>query len=297
MAVRAASHAGSWYNSNGRELDKQLEQWLDESVLSHGPAKAIISPHAGYAYCGACAAYAYRQISPVLVKKIFILGPSHHYRMSGCGLSTVDRFATPLYDLRVDKQVYDELLATRHFEQLSIGVDQNEHSLEMQLPYVAKVMEDYKNEFTIVPVMVGSLSAAKEELYGEIFAKYLADPTVLFVISSDFCHWGARFNYTFYDKTMGNRIHECITKLDRLGMDTVERLDASAFHKYLRKYSNTICGRHPIGVLLHAVAALRKASPPPPPMSLKFLKYAQSSQCLHASDSSVSYASASLVFE
>jgi MEMO1 family protein len=296
MAVRGASHAGSWYSGNGRELNRQLEAWLGQAELSHGPAKAVISPHAGYTYCGACAAFAYRQISPVLVKKIFILGPSHHYRMSGCGLSTVSRFATPLYDLHIDQQVYQELQATRHFEQLSLGVDENEHSLEMQLPYIAKVMEDYKDQFTIVPVMVGSLSPAKEELYGEIFAKYLTDPTVVFVISSDFCHWGSRFNYTFFDKSMGGQIHECITCLDRMGMDVIEQLDASGFHKYLRKYSNTICGRHPISVLLHAVAALKKSGQCPP-MSLKFLQYAQSSKCQHSSDSSVSYASASLIFE
>ncbi|CAH2083479.1 unnamed protein product [Euphydryas editha] len=79
-------------------------------------------------------------------------------------------------------------------------------------------------------------------------------------------------------------------------MDIIEKLDPRAFTDYLVKYGNTICGRHPIGVLLQAVAKLQSQSNAPR-MSLKFLKYAQSSQCMNMKDSSVSYASASLVFE
>lgn len=71
----------------------------------------------------------------------------------------------------------------------------------------------YKDKFTIVPVMVGSLSTEKESLYGHIFAQYLADPKNLFIISSDFCHWGQRFRYTFYEKSWGE-IHQSITTLD-----------------------------------------------------------------------------------
>lgn len=77
-------------------------------------------------------------------------------------------------------------------------------------------------------------------------------------------------------------------------MDIIETLDPVAFTEYLKRYSNTICGRHPIGVLLQAVRSLQISGYR---MSFKFLKYAQSSQCLSATDSSVSYASGALVFE
>lgn len=79
-------------------------------------------------------------------------------------------------------------------------------------------------------------------------------------------------------------------------MDIIETMEPRAFTEYLNKYGNTICGRHPIGVLLQAIAKLRSQSNFPR-MSMKFLKYAQSSQCINMQDSSVSYASASLVFE
>lgn len=62
--------------------------------------------------------------------------------------------------------------------------------------------------------MVGSLNPDKEAMYGRIFAKYLADPQNLFVISTDFCHWGQRFRYTFYDPSWGD-IYQSIETLDK----------------------------------------------------------------------------------
>lgn len=293
MVNRNASHAGSWYSGSGSELSRQLDRWLSAAELSHGPARAIIAPHAGYTYCGACAAFAYRQVSPVVVKRIFILGPSHHVRLRGCALSVAKKYKTPLYDLKIDIQVNAELEKTGHFSWMDMKTDEEEHSIEMHLPYIAKVMEEFKDNFTIVPILVGSLNPEQEDLYGSLLANYFTDPQNLLVISSDFCHWGQRFSYTYYDRSCG-QIHKSIEKLDKQGMDIIETLDPNSFTEYLRKYNNTICGRHPIGVMLSAVKVLQKQGYI---MSFKFLKYAQSSQCRDMSDSSVSYASGSLIFE
>jgi AmmeMemoRadiSam system protein B len=97
------------------------------------------------------------------------------------------------------------------FEEMTLHTDEDEHSIEMHLPFVAKVMEGQK--FTIVPILVGSLNSEKEGLYGKVLSKYLADEQNLFVISSDFCHWGARFSYQYYDKGSGD-IYQSIKKLD-----------------------------------------------------------------------------------
>lgn len=72
----------------------------------------------------------------------------------------------------------------------------------------------YKDKFTIVPILVGSLSPEKEALYGKVLAKYLADPQNLIVVSSDFCHWGQRFRYTFHERSWG-QIYQSIEALDR----------------------------------------------------------------------------------
>ncbi|XP_011496825.1 PREDICTED: protein MEMO1 isoform X2 [Ceratosolen solmsi marchali] len=227
-------------------------------------------------------------------RKIFILGPSHH-GASRCSLTLATTYKTPLYDLKIDAQVCQELIYTEKFNWLSMDKDEEEHSIEMQLPYIAKVMEGYQDSFTIIPILIGSLTPAEEAEYGKILAPYMANPQNLFVISSDFCHWGQRFRYTYYDKSYGP-IYNSIKNLDQMGMDIIEKLTPSLFTEYLKKYENTICGRHPIGILLQTIQSI-KNSGNAQRMTLKFLKYAQSSQCNNMNDSSVSYASASLVIE
>ena len=190
--------------------------------------------------------------------------------------------------MEIDQQIYSELLATGEFDFMDLEADEAEHSIEMHLAYIAKVMEG--QHFTIVPVLVGSLNAAREAVYGQIFARYLLQPDNLFVVSSDFCHWGSRFGFQFYRRTWGE-IHECIRRLDHMGMDLIESRKADDFKAYLREYGNTICGRHPISLLLNAMQEVAKHAPN---QELKFLRYAQSDACKSSSDSSVSYASASL---
>ncbi|VDL99977.1 unnamed protein product [Schistocephalus solidus] len=285
MKIRRASHSNSWYTGDVRELDSQLSTWLDNASFAHGPAKAIISPHAGYSYSGPCAAHAFKNINPETVDRIFILGPSHHlYLNNSCALTVADYLETPSLVCKILKK-------SGEFVDLKLSDDENEHSLEMQMPYVAKVMEKYA--FTVVPIMVGSLSFERERVYGEILAPYLQDPRTLFVISSDFCHWGNRFRYTYYDEKHGE-IWQSIKNLDKMGMDSIETMNPHAFDAYMKNYRNTICGCHPIGVLLHAIDTLHNTQQGLS-FSLKFVQYAQSNKCHSERDSSVSYASASVV--
>lgn len=227
------------------------------------------------------------------MKRVFILGPSHYVRIKTCALSQCTVYKTPLYDLKVDQEVNASLRKTDQFAWMDLKTDEDEHSIEMHLPYVAKVMEEYRDQFTIVPIMVGSITPENEEKYGEILAPYLADPQNLFVISSDFCHWGQRFRYTYYDKQCGP-IHKSIEKLDKAGMDLIETLKPKPFTDYLKRFNNTICGRHPIGVFLQCCDKLAAKGYP---MSFRFLKYEQSTPCMNMADSSVSYASGALLFE
>jgi len=288
--VRDASHAGSWYTDNGELLAQQLEGWLAavetppaEGNASLGPSRAVISPHAGYSYSGPTAAWAYHAIDPSVVKRVFILGPSHHVYMRNCALSGQTHYETPIGDLTLDLDVMAELMSTGHFGTMEKDVDEDEHSIEMQLPYLAKVFEGH--DVKVVPVLVGSLDKQNEELFGRVFAPYLDNPENFFVISSDFCHWGKRFSYTFYDSSRG-AIHESIQWLDHEGMRIIESQNPQAFHDYRKKYKNTICGRHPIAILLEAMAQCESR------FDLGFVRYAQSSKCKTEKDSSVSYASA-----
>eukprot|EP00882_Tetradesmus_deserticola_P004176 GHRQ01004411.1.p1 GENE.GHRQ01004411.1~~GHRQ01004411.1.p1 ORF type:complete len:295 (+),score=133.30 GHRQ01004411.1:382-1266(+) len=285
--ARSPSHAGSWYEQEGAKLQQQIEGWLAKAQASGpvaGPgARAIIAPHAGYSYCGHVMAHAYQHIDPDSVRRVFLLGPSHHLASRSCLLSSAQEYTTPLGALRIDQQVYAELEATGAFGRMPLDADEAEHSLELHTPYIAQLLRG--RQFSLVPIMVGALSTDGEASAGGLLAPYLADPGNLFIISSDFCHWGRRFRYTFTNKEQGP-IWRSVQWLDELGMRAIEQGDPAAFTSYLATYQNTICGRHPIAVLLQMLAH----------SSLKFKivfnYYDQSSKAISSSDSSVSYATA-----
>ncbi|GBG93126.1 hypothetical protein CBR_g59364 [Chara braunii] len=284
VIYRDATHAGSWYTDNPRLLSQELEAWLAATaVLKSDSAQAAIAPHAGYRYSGRCAAYAFAHINPKNISRVFLLGPSHHYFTRRCALSRASAYRTPLGDIPIDEEVYRELWATGQFEEMSRDVDEAEHSMEMHLPYLYKVFEGH--HFTLVPILVGALSPEAEERYGTLLSKYMDDPSNFFSISSDFCHWGTRFNYTRHEKKR-EPIYKAIEALDHRGMDLIEIGDPEAFTEYLQESENTICGRHPIGILLHILKKCR------PGLRMKFVQYEQSSHCKTLRDSSVSYAAA-----
>ncbi|XP_058195539.1 uncharacterized protein LOC131311919 [Rhododendron vialii] len=282
--IRRASHAGSWYTDNPKKLAEELDGWLRASgLVKSSDVRGVIAPHAGYSYSGRAAAYAFGNIDPASITRVFLLGPSHHYYTPKCALSRATVYKTPIGDLPIDLEVIEELKATGKFELMDLQVDEAEHSMEMHLPYLAKVFHGYSVK--VVPILVGAVSAENEAMYGELLAKYVDDSNNFFSVSSDFCHWGSRFNFMHYDKKHG-AIHRSIEALDRMGMDIIETGDPDAFKRYLLEYDNTICGRHPISVFLHM---LKNSSTK---MKIKFLRYEQSSQCKSMRDSSVSYASA-----
>jgi AmmeMemoRadiSam system protein B len=276
--------------------------------------------HAGYAYSGPAAAWAYKSLDLSKAKRIFLLGPSHALYLPGCALSQHAKYATPLGDLLIDQKVVEELGSTGKFDTMSGDADETEHSLEMHLPYIYKMLSrsfsspaEYPG---LVPILVGSTKPAKEREYGAILAPYLSDPSNVFVISSDFCHWGTRFQYTYYlpaspsttaslnprgislkrnDKTPTNPpIHESIGRLDHMTMDTIESGKHDAFLDHLRETGNTVCGRHPIGVVMAAIELLEKEHKigDNGNARFKFVRYERSSDVVDISDSSVSYASA-----
>lgn len=174
------------------------------------------------------------------------------------------------------------------FVKMSLDMDEAEHSIEMHLPYVRQVFSS--PDVKVVPIVVGALSEAKERQFGRALSSWLGDGETFFVVSSDFCHWGTRFRYTM--RTHDLPIWRSIERLDHEGMEIIEMGDHAEFCRYQYRTENTICGRHPIGVLMAALSACSAASDNHVRFHTKFVKYKQSSKCLKLSDSSVSYASA-----
>ncbi|KIM85285.1 hypothetical protein PILCRDRAFT_66408 [Piloderma croceum F 1598] len=326
---RKAEHAGSWYTNNKSELDTQLSGWLaavnpaaeEDFAPPIKGCKAIIAPHAGYSYSGPAAAWAYKSIDTTGIKRVFILGPSHHKSIDGCDLSPCGAYDTPLGPLPLDLDSNAKLKKYKRPDQtnyMRVDTDQAEHSIEMHLPYVRKVFEGMN--IKIVPILVGAMNKEKEKEYGELLAPYLSRADTFCVVSSDFCHWGSRFDYMHYypEPPLTNTpsvdlrysrpspssfstfpIHASISALDHeamalLALPQTTASDAHAqFAAYLRRTTNTICGRHPIGVLLGALTALEKDGLT---STIKWVRYEQSNQCHNINDSSVSYASAYVLF-
>lgn len=149
---------------------------------------------------------------------MILLGPSHHAYLTNCALSKSKYYETPLGKIEIDRATTEEIHDLDNFIYMSKSVDETEHSLEMHIPYIKKVFGD--QPFKMVPIMVGNLTQKGEQEFGKKMAPYLNDEKTLFVISSDFCHWGPNFDYFFYNKEDGE-IWQSIEKLDKRGMDLI----------------------------------------------------------------------------
>jgi len=306
--VRRAKHAGSWYDDDPSELRAEVQRLLGaeyaEGATKNPSLKAVIAPHAGLRFSGSVAARVYACLDATAIRRIFLLGPSHHTYIAGCGIpgEAVTAYATPLGDLPLDVDTLAELRRSGAFSALPMSVDEAEHSIEMQLPFLAEILNSPLNGGSpamLVPLLVGQVGPEEEAKYGRLLAPYLQEEGNLFVISSDFCHWGAQFGYTRVGRPELAETYRdgpyaenaSIEGLDREGMSFISKQDPDGFRRYLARDANTICGRHPILVLLEMLRSSRSD------LQVDFVKYAQSSALPGMgppTKSSVSYACACL---
>lgn len=135
-------------------------------------------------------------------------------------MSKLGVFETPLGDIEIDTEITDQLKEFEGFKLYSKKDDEEEHSLEMHAPFIKKVFGDH--EFKLVPIVVGSINHSKEEHYGRLLAPYFQDEKTLFIISSDFCHWGQSFDYCPVSEDKKEDVSDFISKLDHAGMEAIE---------------------------------------------------------------------------
>nr|ODN91208.1 protein MEMO1 [Cryptococcus depauperatus CBS 7841] len=323
------------YSLVGSDLKKQLAQNLDavkpiSNLDFHPPVvdgKAIIAPHAGYSYSGPAAAWAYASVPTDRIKRVFLLGPSHHAYIPGVALSKFEAYDTPLGEIPLDLATIDELRKTNIFSDMKSKVDEEEHSLEMHLPYIRFIFKEAG--LKLIPILVGHLDATTSQKLSEVLSKYWDDKETFFIISSDFCHWGSRFSCTPYYSNpppLSNSvppvtessattvsagtpelirrfspaaanpefpIWRSIQYMDHEGIEILrkpgERGAVQTWELYLERTKNTICGRNPITVLLNLVQYFYKDRSVNPEFT--FVRYEQSSKCMTGKDSSVSYVS------
>lgn len=307
--VRSQSSDGSSTAANGKNDTTGSSSSNNSNVMGVGVVRGLVAPHAGYSYSGPTAAYAYQNLTAslmrsrqsnqggdvgIVVDTILVLHPSHHVYLDGCALSGAESIETPLGNLRVASELRNELWTTKQFTVMDQDTDEREHSGELHYPYIAKSLLDAGvfEQIRVLPIMVGGISNSKEEHFGTVLKEIIARQNVITIVSTDFCHWGKRFRYQPIpsEGTATKPIFQHISDLDHEGMKHIEMQEPGAFAKYFQQTRNTVCGRHPLAVWLHAISQNKESNVET--LDVKFVRYAQSSEVRSMNDSSVSYASA-----
>lgn len=186
VSIRPAAVAGMFYPAAPRELAREVDDLLGQSAgggLAPGFPKALIVPHAGYVYSGGVAAEAYERLRPArgIVRRVVLLGPCHRVPVRGLALPDAAAFATPLGQVPIDREAIASLAGLRQVV-VSRAVHAEEHALEVQLPFLQRVL----GEFSLVPLAVGD---ATPEQVSEVIEKLWGGAETLIVISSDLSHY------------------------------------------------------------------------------------------------------------
>ncbi len=241
-SIRQSVIAGSWYPGQPDVLHRTLAGYLAdaEKVELEGELKALISPHAGYAYSGPTAAHAYKQLEAgPTFKTVVVLSPLHQAYLGRFVVTKADYYETPLGLVEVDAELVEAL--GKEVTLNRVGYD-GEHSLEIQLPFLQQVMGD----FTLLPVMLGESLSNEQSLVAcrelsTALAKLLRDRKTLIVASTDLSH--------LYD------YHE-VVRHDRVMIELVERFDIEGLGLALIEGRCHACGGAAVVTALLTAQAL-----------------------------------------
>ena len=260
--------AGSWYPGTEREIRATAAVWektTDKDDAS-APAKPniLILPHAGWAYSGAIAWRAVRQIRGAPFRRVIVLAPSHRAWIENRLVAPEsDTIATPLGEIKIDRDWLDRLALLAPVIR-NDRVHSAEHSAQIEYPLLQLALGD---RFTIVPLVIGALGSDQMAMCARALAR-LMDADTLLVISSDFTHYGTDFSYTPYGTDGSESVRERVSDADAKAFAFIAKRDADGFAASIRQSGATICGHIPIELALRTV---------PDGTSFVRLKYATSS--------------------
>ena len=247
--VRAPCCAGSWYPGDAESLAKVIDGLLDEASAPEleGKPLALIAPHAGYRFSASVAAFGYKSLDGHSYKRVIALAFSHRYANTYQGVDvpkSLTAYRTPLGDVPIDREACEELLKSPLYSSHS-GIDREEHSLELQLPFLQRVVPGFK----LVPLLVGKMSTRDYAKAAEALLPLLDEETLV-VVSSDFTHFGANYGY----QPFRSDVEAKLTELADQAYAPLENADFDGFVEHLETTSDTICGRGPILMLLRTLS-------------------------------------------
>ena len=201
-SVRQAGVAGGFYPADPKTLSAMMDDMLAQAVSSQPPITdpilAVVAPHAGYQYSGPVAAYTYAALKGRKFSRVVVIAPSHYEAFDFTSVYEGDAYATQLGTVRVDKAFAAQLAKMSPTMRLSSQghvptAKGAEHALEVELPWLQRVLGD----FELVPIIMGDQSYESSRALGVALAKMIQgkdkdkdkDKETLIVASSDLSHY------------------------------------------------------------------------------------------------------------
>lgn len=237
--IRESVIAGTWYPANADKLRKEIQGYLKNASVTalSGRLVGLVAPHAGYMYSGPVAAYAYKMLEGKSVKRVLIMAPSHRAYFNGASVDDVGGYRTPLGVVPVDRPLAERLMAHTDVFSHVPQAHAQEHSLEIQLPFLQVVLGD----FHLTPVLIGDTSLDGCRTIARIVAEAIGEDQVLLIASTDLSHYYA---------------YQEAKKLDARVIELVDRFDPEGLFDALRRRECEACGGGPLVTTLLAARQL-----------------------------------------
>lgn len=234
--VRRSVIAGTWYPGQPEELRRTVNGFLSnvEPQPIGEEVVGLIAPHAGYAYSGQTAAYAYRQVKGLSYDVVAIVSPVHRMSLGRFAVTSAAAYETPLGLVKLDGELLGALEEKVRLNR--VGRD-GEHSLEIQLPFLQVALGDFR----LLPVMIGQSSFEAGEELGTALVEVLRDEKALVVASTDLHH------IENYDE---------VVRRDKVVVDAIASFDMARIKEVLSLWDCSVCGRIPVYAMLTAARAL-----------------------------------------
>jgi hypothetical protein len=224
--VKLPEFGGRFYPSGEEELSVMIDNFLKKAPSNSAPFETfmLISPHAGYGFSGQIAAFGYKLIKNKNYKTVIIIGTSHHQVFNGAALYGQGSFVTSLGEINIDEEFVKSILNKDPEVFEDATVFNNEHSVEVQLPFLQRVLTDFK----IVPVVVGDCSLEGSDKIASLFKKAIGQrKDVLVVVSTDLYH-----GYDFKEADI----------IDEFTLDLIKKMDYPGLYYALRDGKAQACG-------------------------------------------------------
>lgn len=228
--IRKPAVAGLFYSGQKSTLEKEVAVFLEnaQSDMVINRVYGIIVPHAGYMYSGGVAARAYRQLVDRQFDTVVVISPSHRVYFEEISVYEGRAYSTPLGVIEVDRDLAGALVNSHPniiFSEL--GHDEDEHALEVQLPFLQHVLDDFK----LIPIVMGNQDKENIELLAEALSSVLENKNVLIVASSDLSHYHR---------------HDRASLLDKVVVDAVNNFDEEKIYRDLQDGLCEMCGGGPV---------------------------------------------------